>query len=139
MPCLVKDKSGIFFAVYTVNSKRIWKSTGSRDRSRAVQFLNRNPAPDKVNTVLTLSKAIAEFLENSHISQSPKTYRLYELTLRQYLKHTGDIEVEEISPRQVESFKVLRSKQVSASTVNMQLRSLRAFFNRWASCMVPAA
>ena len=132
MPCLIKDrKSGIFFAVYSVKGKRIWKSTGSCDHHRAVQFLNRNPAPEKVCTVLTLSKAIAEFLENSHISQSPKTYRLYELTLRQYLNHTGDIDIEEISPRQIESFKVLRSKQVSASTVNMQLRSLRAFFNRF--------
>jgi integrase len=132
MPCLTKDrKSGIFFAVYSVQKKRVWKSTGTRDRHRAVQFLTRNPAPDKIIKVLNLTNAISEFLESCHVSQSPKMYRLYELTLRQFLKHTGDIEVETISPRQIESFKVLRLRQVSASTINMQLRTLRAFFNKF--------
>jgi integrase/recombinase XerD len=138
MPTLIQDKTGIFYIVYTVRGKRVWRTTGTRNRTRAyTAFLkastDTSPVIHQTKAPL-LSKCAADFLDYVKANLSPKTLSTYELVLKRFREHFGKIDIDQIGTREMDFYKIDRSKKVSPSSVNIELRGIKAFFNclkRW--------
>jgi integrase len=130
MASLIKAKSGIFYIVFSHQSKHIWRSLRTRDKREAYRkFLEeQNQQPGK--KVLTLFQAEEEYLAFVKTNLSPKTYVSYTSTFKSLKKHFGNRPIEEITARDMEFYKSNRAATVSANTVNHDLRMVRAFFNK---------
>ena len=136
MPSLVRDKSGVFFIVYSKGGKRVWRSTKTKDRSKAYRaFL----AAESLTTATTkaeknLSHHIDDYLRHVRVNHGAKTGDIYELALGHFLRSVGDVPIDSITPRMIDMFKIERSEHTSPATVNNNLRAVRTFFNclkRW--------
>lgn len=135
MPSLVRAKSGVFYVVYSINGKRVWRSTNTRNRSRAYEvFLaSESPSPKQTDR-RTLSQHIQDYLRHAKASLGPKTHEIYELALQHFLDFAGDVPLESITSRTIDMFKVVRLEHVSPATANINLRVVKTFFNcikRW--------
>jgi len=138
MPSLVRDKRGIFYIVRSVDGKRKWCSTRTRDRSEAYRvYLKATTRASKEETQQpqkTLSHHVEDYLSHVKANHGVKTYNIYALALRHFVRWTGDVPVEAITPRTIDMFKVKRLETVSPATVNNNLRAVKTFFNclkRW--------
>lgn len=130
MPSLIKDKSGVFYIVFCHQSKRIWRSLGTKDRRAAYKriFEEQDSKPGKKG--LTLFQAEKEYLAFVRTNLAPKTNESYTKTFKHLEEHFGDRPLEEITPREIELYKSKRAGEVSPNTVNHELRMLRAFLNK---------
>ena len=135
MPSLIRDKSGIFYIVYSINGRRVWRSTKTRDKSKAYQgFLAAQGTPKGEKNQERLSSHIQDYLRHTKATLALKTYKLYDLSLYHFLTFAGDVSIESITTRTIDMFKIERLKVASAATVNINLRAVKAFFNclkRW--------
>lgn len=137
MPTLVQDKTGIFFVVYSIDKKRVWRSTKTRNKTEAYRILLANPSLDgskNLGETHLLSHCIAQYLDYVKANFSHKTFSTYQFTLKRFFEHFGDVQIETIGTRGIDFYKIGRSKSVSPSTINIELRALKAFFNcltRW--------
>lgn len=61
---------------------------------------------------------------------SPSTYALYAFSLRALFRVVGNLPVASLTPYHIDHFIARRLEEVSAVRVNIELRSLRALFNR---------
>jgi len=135
MPSLIRDKSGVFFIVYSIKGKRIWRSTKTTDRPKAYQAFLACQSPGQRRTDRKpLSFHIQDYLQHTKATHAHKTYKLYELALHHFLNFAQDVPVESVTARTIDMFKVQRLQETSAATVNINLRAVKAFFNclkRW--------
>ena len=118
--------------------KSVWRSTETRTRTRAyAAFLKASTDIKSViepNTPPLLSKCIADFLDYVRANLSPKTFSIYVSVLKRLREHFGKAAIDEITTREMDFYKIDRSKKVSAPSVNVELRSIKAFLNcliRW--------
>ncbi|MFN0158549.1 MAG: tyrosine-type recombinase/integrase [Bacteroidota bacterium] len=134
MACLIQDKRGIFYIVAKVGTKRIWKSTRTRNKREAYKIFlatDNKPLNEETNG---LSHHIASYIQHVKATFGTKTYQVYDLALRNLLRFTGDVSLDIILPRTIDLYKIERLKTVSPATVNIELRAFKAFFNclrRW--------
>ena len=136
MSCIFREKkSGIYYIVSSNNGKRIWKSTKTRDRKKAYQLFSNNiPQKIETNQPQLLSQCIKEYISFVETTYSCKTLEIYKMALNHLAACTGDIRIDLITSRNIDLYKVFRMKDVSPTTVNIELRALRTFFNvlkRW--------
>ena len=66
----------------------------------------------------------------SSVNKAVKTVKLDDSTLKVLENIIGDLLMKEITPRILESFKAERLKKVSPVTVNLELRHMKAAFNK---------
>jgi integrase len=130
MPSLIKDKSGIFYIVFSHKPKHIWRSLRTRDCKEAYRkFLEEQDLqPGKKG--LTLLQAEREYLSFVKTNLSPKTHLCYSNTFKCLENYFGNRRIDEITMRGIEFYKSSRAAKVSANTVNHELRMLRAFLNK---------
>jgi integrase len=131
MPTLFKRSNGIYYISYLHNGKRRWKSTGESDRRlamRALEQLDRSPAPRRHSPLL--SEFRTELLASIRATFTPGTVLIYELALKRLQECLGDLPLQEISVRHVDLYKSRRAPEVSPVTLNIELRTFRAAFNR---------
>ncbi len=135
MPTLVKDRSGIFFVVYTVNGKRIWKSSKTKNKNEAAKLMWQKPTAEcweqqqVIQTALSIKLCREQYLAYVETNFSPKTYRIYTDFTKRFIEFIGDIPAESVTTLQLEQYKVKRSKEVTAVSINTELRCIKAFFN----------
>lgn len=77
----------------------------------------------------TLSSFFSDFLDRAPLSYSPKTVQSYSLAFRSFERIVGNKRLKDVFPFDTEEFKGTRSKEVSAVSVNIELRTLKAAFN----------
>lgn len=143
MPSLIRTKSGIFYIVSTVNGKRIWRTTRTRKRTVAYQafLLASTPTPvERQNpTEKSLRTAVEDFLSSVRVNLAPKTSEVYKHSLARLRAFVGDDRpVGSITTWDIDQYKIHRASLVRPTTVNIELRSVKSFFNalrRWE--MVP--
>jgi integrase len=127
MPSLFKRSNGIYYIVYNDNGKTKWKSTRQHYKSSAWQvffdFKNRVQSP---SSKVTISQFEKDFLVYAEITYSPKTVDLYKRTLANFKVLIGDVLLTSISPKHIDLFKIERLKDISAISVNIELRTLKA-------------
>lgn len=134
LPTLIQTKSGIFYIVSSVGGKRVWRSTKTRDRRQAYRVFLQTEQNVPSTKSGTLSQRSAECVEHVKATYGTKTFEIYELSLRHLREFTGDVLLEQITARTIDLYKIHRLRQVSPSTVNIELRTIKAFFNcmqRW--------
>ncbi|MGA9408582.1 MAG: tyrosine-type recombinase/integrase [Bacteroidota bacterium] len=79
---------------------------------------------------LSLTDAQDQYLDYVKTNFSPKTVSIYQNVFKLFDSFIGEMDLHDISTRDVDMYKASRIKDVSANTVNHDLRSLKAFFNR---------
>lgn len=133
---LSKDPSGIWYLYYTgIDGKTKRSSTRSRLKPDALKFLqtfkqSKQPRSKQV----TLSAFTKDFLAFAQGNFSPRTVQFYDYSLKKLAATIGDISLPSITPMHYDMFKTERLKTMSAITVNIDLRTIRASFNtavRW--------
>ncbi|HLA69685.1 MAG TPA: site-specific integrase [Bacteroidota bacterium] len=131
MPSLIKDKRGTFYAVYSVNGKRVWRPLKTKDRRTAQKlFLDQSDGPASTDR-LTLDRAIPDYLTFVKANLAEKTHSLYFQCLKRLSTFLArNKPIAEITNRDLELYKIHRKETVSAWTVNQDLRAFRAFFNK---------
>lgn len=139
-----KTKDGhVFHIVFIDNGKMRYKSTGTDNEELANSLL------EKFNADLTLEKFGIERMSNygikkdnrkrlndfiSEYHQARKHYKLKTRKVDQYSMNSlfdfiGDVYLDEINKFNVEQFKSYRIGEVSPTTVNIELRTLKSAFN----------
>jgi integrase len=79
---------------------------------------------------MKLSHIITEILPMIAMDKSPNTLRSYNFAVRNMIRVIGDLDIKKITVRNIETFKAQRLKEVTARSVNMDFRSLKAMFTR---------
>lgn len=130
MPSLIRAKTGIYHIVSTIDGKRVWRTTGTKNQAQAYEvFLKSTKSKGK-----PISECFEEIQPYIKANFSNKTFEVYVFTIKSLVRSLGDISITDISAREIEQYKIDRKKEVSAETVNQGLRTLKAFFNilkRW--------
>jgi len=83
------------------------------------------PAPQPKQGKL-LSEYVREYLKYIQTNKAPKTYDAYSYSLELFQNHVGDKPLSDLAPRDLESFKETRKNGVAATTVNMDIRAVKA-------------
>jgi integrase len=130
MASFIRHRSGTYYSVGYKNGKRIWKSLQTRDKAIAYKlFLKLSDSETRPIGVM-LSQAQTEFKNFASTNFSRGTIDIYRNVFNQFNKFLSDRPVTDITPRDMDFYKNTRFQKVAPATVNQELRSLRAFFNR---------
>jgi len=131
MGSLIRHKSGVYYSITSVNGKRVWRSLSAKNRMDAYRkFLSESKPEVKKPRSLSLIDAQDQYLDYVRTNFSPKTVGIYQNVFKLFNRFIGKMDLHDISTRDVDMYKASRIRNVSANTVNHDLRSLRAFFNR---------
>ena len=130
MPSLIQSPSGIFYIVSSQQGKRVWKSTRTRIKKEAYQVFLTTSNEKSPTECKKLSFCIAEYMNFAKTNFARKTQAIYKLSLKHLLEKVGDTHVDEISSLTIEQYKSERANCVKPATVNIELRTIKAFFNR---------
>ena len=79
---------------------------------------------------ITLKEFTSQYLEYCRINKSKSTVQRDALCLSNLIKFTGDLPLGKVKPQLVEEYKSERSKVIKPTTVNIELRHLKAAFSR---------
>ena len=132
---LFKRPNGVWYVIYTIEGRRKWKSTKSTDRREALEkltqfkeLIQRRPEES------TLSSFTRDFLSYASSTYAKASIDIFNVALRNLQSITADCRLASISFKHVDLYKAQRLTQVSPTSVNVELRSLRTVFNlaqRW--------
>ena len=134
MPTLFKRSNGIYYTSTIEQGKRRWRSTGEKHKDLALKkiFSSQKSIPEVQST--SLKTFISQFLEYAQGVYSEGTVEIYKKSLARFFSHAGNLSLSCISERHIDMFEVSRLKEISAITLNIELRTLRAAFytaKRW--------
>jgi integrase len=141
---LGKRDNGIYQIGYFVDSRLKWKSTGARTKPEALSVLkNFEKSFTKSIPSKSLSGFITEFLSFAEQNYSSGTVEIYRTALSYLSQIIGEASLSAITQRHADIYKVTRlqafrqyskTERIKPTTVNCELRTLRAAFNvalRW--------
>lgn len=124
-----------YLVVDSPNGTRRWISTKTRNRSEALRKL----AEYELNAIQQysspkLSEFIPELLYYVKNNFAPGTLNIYQKSFNTFFRHIGDIYIDKINHRHIDQFKSQRLETRKKTTVNIEIRALRAGFEtalRW--------
>ena len=130
MPSLIKRSNGIYYVVIAQSDgRRRWISTGKRVKSQALRAMTAGELePQERGSGKSAQEFFHEFLDYAKTVYSEETLQVYQRAFQGFVRHLGNLRLEAVSPRHVDSFKSKRLGEVKAVTVNIELRTLRAAF-----------
>lgn len=133
-----KTKKGYIWEVdFYLNGKRYRKSTKTGDRKLAELFLKDievriAKGEFAFNEIrgkkISLDEFINKYIEFSRATKAENTFLLDRHSLTVLKNRIGNMLLNNISYRDVEDFKVNRSKEVKPASVNLEIRHLKAAF-----------
>lgn len=141
MSCLRKRKrkNGSVWLVdyYDNEGNRHWFNTHTSSRRVAEKMKAKIDVDLTMGTLelprkekpVTLGKLVESYLKYSEGNHSPSTYKLNRLFLKYFLDFTGDVSLKTITRKNVEDYKLHRNEEVSKTSVNMEIRHLKAAFS----------
>ncbi len=134
-------KTGIWYLKITEDHKTTWKSTGSKDHLSACKILNeyKRKAPITIPKPINKPKSICQIADQSLLSTFTQecldwsaanhrrgTTDIYRKTFANFLRIVGDVPLSTITLRVIDRFKAIRSREVKAVTLNVELRTIRS-------------
>jgi integrase len=136
---LSKSKHGIWYLWYRNDKgKKAKVSTRCTHKPGALKFLQNFKQDEYTRKQKAKHKLctefFSEFLVYADANFSKSTVSIYRYTLKQFFEIVGDKFLYDYTPRDFDFFKTVRQKHIKAVTVNIELRTLKAFFNvavRW--------
>lgn len=147
MATLIKHSSGVYYIVYCIHGKRIWRTLKTRDKREAIkkfqEYEQSVPLPyltskdEKPNDLPTatrdsLQHAIDEFKGYVKVNCSTNTQKDYKSVLKLLVGHFGaDKPVADINIRDIECYKNKKyNGKISPHTINHNLRCIKSLFNK---------
>ncbi len=79
---------------------------------------------------MKLSEFIIWLVPFAETNYSEKTAEWYRVSLNALIKHVGDLDIRNVTPFDLEKFKMQRKKEVSAATVNNNIRAIKSCFGK---------
>ena len=132
---LFKRSNGIYYICYDENGTRKWKSTGQTRLADALHELAQfTRLPKEYKPRDTLQSFSKDFLARNQVSYSAKTLDMYERSLNLLVQLVGNKLLSSLSAKEVDLYRSRRAIGHSPTTVNIELRCLRAAFSttvRW--------
>lgn len=136
---LSKRNNGIFYLWFEDNFGKVRKvSTRCKSQSHALDFLRKFQQSEKTTPLhenkMMLSQFVEDFLRFATMNYSKANCTVYLMSFNSFRPIIGDRRLSSITPRDVDHFKTERLRKISAVSVNIELRTLRAAFNaaiRW--------
>lgn len=128
---LFKRSNGYYYVYYRSTGGK-WKSITTRTKLKPEAnrfFSNLKQNLEVKKEPLTLAAYQDRYLEYSRSTHSPQTTQRTAIVLAHFCRFIGSLFVAEITPLDIEHFKTHRLGRVSPVTVNIELRTLKAFFN----------
>lgn len=107
----------------------MWCSLHTRDAVAARQAFAILEAERQSNRPVPVKIFAQQFVERSVLALSKKTVSMHESAFKNFTRLCGNKLLSKVSPLDVEHFKVKRVGEVSPTSVNIELRCLRAAFN----------
>ncbi|HTK83220.1 MAG TPA: tyrosine-type recombinase/integrase [Bacteroidota bacterium] len=102
-------------------------ATGRKNRSSAHWT---RASRIKSQPQIGLREFIDQFLEYARATFAPRNVENYQRVFQHALSFFGDILLSRVTPYDIERFKIFRSGIVSATTVNIDMRTLKAALNK---------
>ncbi len=140
MAALYKRKGGdVWYVDFVYQGKRYRKTTETTDRELAELYLkdlevkiarDRLGFGDLNRKEVKLSEFIEEYLKYSKATKAEKTAEMDARALRNFLKMHGDIKISKIGFKHAEDYKIQRLQSLKPVSVNMDLRQLKAAFEK---------
>jgi integrase/recombinase XerD len=136
---LSKGEKGVYY-LYFINplsGKRNRVSTLKKTKHEARQFERDFKVSDYVNSKSEqrsqapkyLLELYKEFISYAQVNLTHSTVQLYEMSFKDFIKIVGNKPLQQLSIRDIEYFKSVRNNVVSKTTINIQIRCLKAAFN----------
>lgn len=113
-----------------VKGKDKQRSAEKAMRVLEVQLLQMEQNSARAGDETTVQSFAETWLASARIDVRPNTFRSYELWVRRFLTSFGHLAMIEIGPHHVEQWKQDLFTNLSPSTVNVALRSVRAMFGK---------
>ncbi|MHC9544598.1 MAG: tyrosine-type recombinase/integrase [Vulcanimicrobiota bacterium] len=137
MAMRIYKRGKTYWIDYTdASGKRMRESTGITNKEQAEECLakRKSEATDGKFGIQRPKKVlyndfVKEFLSHCKSQKKPKTFRFYKMTIKSIGDTFQDLPLSEITPPLIEKYKDKRLKQVSPSTVNRELATLKRLFN----------
>lgn len=129
MASLFLRSNGVYYVLSLIKGRRVWRSTGTKDKSEALRFLAETRYVLGEIRSLRLEQFRARLFPFLQSSLAPSTVALYRSGFNKFSSLVGDLPLNAITPQHVEKFKLLRSKEVGSVKVNIDFRVLKAAFN----------
>ena len=132
---LMRRSNGYYYIGYFEQDHLYWKSTRCKVKFQAHQYLIhfKEFITKRLNTI-TISEFIIEFEKTKQNQLNHKTIALYKAVLKKLITMFGDVGLNKILIKEAEQYQSNRLQTVSATTTNIELRTLKASFNaalRW--------
>lgn len=134
---LSKRKNGNYYLFFTddTTQKRKMLSCRTKSKPAALKFLttyklnSQTVQKQRTNTIYYIQDLQREVLKYVSDNLRPKTLLLYKNAFSDLLRITGNKPLNLISFSDIENFKSIRLTEVSQTTVNIRLASIKAIFN----------
>ena len=128
---LFKHSNGVYYVIYRENGRRRWKSTGATVKTDALRELTRlKELLQERGRSISLARFVDEFKAWGQSNHSPKTTALFKAVLGRFLSMFPGAFLSYLTPQHVDKFKAKRLKEVKPVSVNVDLRMLKAAFNK---------
>ena len=131
---LYKRKNGRYYLGKKLDRKVVWRSTGETTRSAALKHLKEFSEVTRGTDSDSLRIFTEKFLAIAPQNMAAKTLDIYRRTLKHFGRLAGDCRLSKLSGEQWDRFRSERLRTLSPSSVNIELRALRAAMNcavRW--------
>ncbi len=132
----IYKRNGTYYTDFYIDGKRFRRNTHANNKRIAELYENEVRhnllkrgigIPDKN---LKLSELIDKYLSYSKNNNSPRTHQRDELSLRNFKENAKAIYLHEVTPTLMENYKSKRLQTVAIRTVNLELVTVKAMFNR---------
>lgn len=134
-----KGYNGVYdlYFLNPITSKRTKISTGTTNLKQAEKFKksfsiedHSNPSNNiEENCIKTLEDLKVVALEYAKTNYSSNTLELYNLSIKDLIRIIGNRPLFNLRLKDFEAFKVKRINEVSRTTVNIEIRTIKAIFN----------
>ena len=128
MPTIVKRSNGVYYQVTCLGGRRIWRSTGARSMSEAKKIIKEGVTRAESRPDLTVTQLATQFFPYAQTNFAASTVELYKAAIKTFVRLLGDHLLRSYTTPDIERFKTVRARQVSAVRVNIEFRTTKAFF-----------
>jgi len=97
--------------------------------SRYVDNYYSNNEPEVINKNITIQDFYSEVLKYLETNLRIGTIKIYRIAVKNFIRIVGDKPIRLFTEKDAEDYKVQRLKEVSRSTINIDIATLKALFN----------
>ena len=134
---LSKQSNGYYYIFFNneITGKKNKVSCKTKNKSMAIKFVSEFKAYQKqlrtsrITQVQNINDLKTEILKYVSVNLQNSTCKIYNRVLNDMGRIIGDKSISLINSRDIEHYKTVRSAEVSASTVNIDINTMKAIFN----------